>query len=67
MLESYDSSQPAPDYDDILESALNKLDDYQARRADMDKHLKTVNLSQPLCIIREADLISNHRSGYCAT
>lgn len=38
----------APDYDDLIESALDSLDVYQARRADMNLHLKKAffNLAQ---------------------
>lgn len=38
-----DDGQPpedVPDYDDLIESALDTLDVYQARRADMNMHLK---------------------------
>ena len=35
---------PPPDYDNQLEDALDKLDLYQSRRAQMDSHLKAVSL-----------------------
>jgi hypothetical protein len=53
MSEEHDGA-PAPAYDDLLETALDKLDVYQARRADMDKHLKTVNepsSAHPDCVL----------------
>lgn len=34
--------EDVPDYDDLIESALDSLDVYQARRADMNMHLKKV-------------------------
>lgn len=34
--------EDVPDYDDLIESALDALDVYQARRADMNLHLKKV-------------------------
>lgn len=37
-------TEDVPDYDDLLESALDALDVYQARRADMNLHLKKVGL-----------------------
>ena len=40
---------PPPDYDDQLEDALDKLDTYQSRRAQMDNHLKAVSGS-PVCV-----------------
>ncbi|KAK9898919.1 hypothetical protein P389DRAFT_188289 [Cystobasidium minutum MCA 4210] len=41
-------TEDVPDYDDLLESALDALDVYQARRADMNLHLKKAffNLAQ---------------------
>lgn len=36
--------EDVPDYDDLIESALDALDLYQARRADMNLHLKKVCL-----------------------
>lgn len=43
-----DQQSPPPDYDDQLEDALDKLDTYQSRRAQMDNHLKSAffNLAQ---------------------
>jgi hypothetical protein len=44
--DSNDSDQEppedVPDYDDLIESTLDSLDVYQAHRADMNRHLKTV-------------------------
>lgn len=34
--------EDVPDYDDLIESALDSLDVYQAKRADMNLHLKKV-------------------------
>lgn len=36
--------QDLPDYDLALETALDRLDDYQDSRSLMDKHLKSVSV-----------------------
>lgn len=43
-VEDDDHEDDIPDYDDLIESALDSLDVYQARCADMNKHLKNVRL-----------------------